>query len=186
MLNRDAPDGSDIDLSDVIVNDVTGAPVRLGDLVVRPTVVDLVRYYGCAPCRQQLMALGARYEAIANNGGDVIGIGPRAAYQARLLVDRRHIPFPLLLDPEHQVGRAVGLGRQPLLRWIFDLRAWGRWLMGLLRAGQGLVTGGWWEVPAILVLDGNCRVRWSHLGRSMGDYPPITEILAQLERVIDR
>jgi len=28
-------------------------------------------------------------------------------------------------------------------------------------------------------------VRWSHLGKSMGDYPPITETLARLEQVID-
>jgi len=174
-----------VDLSDVVVNDVSGASVRLGDVVVRPTVVDLVRYYGCAPCRRQLMALSTRHDAINDLGGDVLGIGPRAAYQARLLVERRHIPFRLLLDPDHQVGRAVGLGRQSLLRWIFDLRAWGRWLVALLRAGQGSVTGGWWEVPAILVLDGDCRVRWSHLGKSMGDYPPITETLARLEQVID-
>ena len=33
-------------LSDLVVFDPAGASVRLGDVVDRPTVIDLVRYYG--------------------------------------------------------------------------------------------------------------------------------------------
>ena len=171
------------DLSNIQVADINGDPVRLSDIVDRPTIIDVVRYYGCAPCRRQLLALSAGYDAIQDRGGDVLGVGPRAAYQARLLMERRHIPFQLLLDPEHRVAKAVGLGRQSLLRWIFDLRAWGRWLKGFLRAGQGMVTGAWGEVPAIIIIDADCRVRWSHLGKSMGDYPPMEATLEQLDRL---
>lgn len=175
---------SEVRLADLELLDPAGAPVRLGDLIDRPTVIDLVRYYGCAPCRRQLMALADRYDAIRERGGGVLGVGPRAAYQARLLMERGRVPFPLLLDPDHAVGAAVGLGRQSLRRWIFDLRAWWRWLRALLRSGQGMVSGGWWELPAILVIDAECVVRWSYLGRSMGDYPPVEETLEALHRIL--
>jgi len=34
------------DLSDLLVFEPTGESVRLGDVVDRPTVIDLVRYFG--------------------------------------------------------------------------------------------------------------------------------------------
>lgn len=170
------------DLSNIVLADPEGNPVRLGDAVDRPTVIDLVRYYGCAPCRVQLRELAANLSKLEGMGAGVLGIGPRAAYQAKLL-SRRRVDFPLLLDPDHLVARAVGMGRQPLLRWIFDLRAWWRWLRALFRGGQGMVTSGWWEVPGIVIVDGSCRVRWLYRGKSMGDYPPLATTLEQLARV---
>lgn len=173
-----------VDLSAVAVTDPEGREFRLGDLVDRPTIIDLVRYYGCAPCRHQLAQLATVYPSITSRGGAVLGIGPRAAYQARLLSTRRRIPFGLYLDPDHGAARAIGLGRQSLLRFVFDLRAWWRWLKGFVRVGQGAITGGWWEVPAIVVVDAQCRVQWLYLGDSIGDYPPLTETLAHLDRVL--
>jgi hypothetical protein len=35
-----------IDLSDLVLDDPDGSPVRLGDLIERPTVIDVVRYFG--------------------------------------------------------------------------------------------------------------------------------------------
>jgi len=168
-----------IDLSTIVVADSAGEPVRIGEIVDRPTMVDVVRYYGCPPCRLFLDQIAERMPQIEAAGGGALGIGPRAAYQAAGL-QRRGIPFPLLLDPAHHVGRAVGLRRQSLLRFVFDLRAWGRWLRAFLRKGQGMVTGGWWEVPAVLVLDADARVVWAHRGRSIGDYPSIDESMQQL------
>jgi hypothetical protein len=110
----------------------------------------------------------------------LLGIGPAAAYQARLLAERTGIDFPLLLDPDHQVARHTGMHRQSLLRFVFDLGAWIRWLRAFFRRGQGRIVGAYWETPAILVLDADARVRWSYLGRSIGDYPPIETTLAAL------
>lgn len=160
-----------------------GEPVRLGNLIDRPTIIDVVRYYGCAPCRDQLMSLAERYDEVQALGAGVLGVGPRAAYQARLLRDRGRVPFPLLLDPDYTLASAIGLQRQSLVRWLFDLRAWSRWVRSFVRRGQGLVTGGWWEVPAIVVTDASGEVQWSHLGRSIGDYPPLEETIAALRRV---
>ena len=35
-----------IDLSDLVLADPEGEAVRLGDLIERPTVIDVVRYFG--------------------------------------------------------------------------------------------------------------------------------------------
>lgn len=172
------------DLSDIRLFDPGGEVIRLGDVIDRPTVIDLVRYYGCAPCRQYLMRLADEHPRIRQQGGDVLGVGPRASYQARLLIERGRVPFRLLLDPDHALGTAIGLGRQSFWHFITDLRAWRRWLRAFFRSGQGLVSGGWWELPAIIVIDADCRLRWSYLGRSMGDYPPLETTLAELERVM--
>jgi hypothetical protein len=171
-------------LAGIEVATTEGDTVLLGDIVDRPTIVDVVRYYGCAPCRERLLELAAAHDRIEAGGGAVIGVGPRAAYQARLLAERGGIPFPLVLDPDHGVARAAGLERQPLWRFLFDLRAWWRWLRSFLRVGQGLITGGWWEVPAMIVVDSTCRPVWAHRGRSIGDYPPLDEVLTVLEATI--
>lgn len=173
-------------LSSVALQTPDGEVVRLGDLVDRPTVIDIVRYYGCAPCRAQLHALASHHDGIRAEGGAVLAVGPRAAYQARLLQQRRGIPFPLLLDQDHNLTRALGMHRQSLLRFIFDVRAWWRWLRAFLRHGQGVITGGWWEVPAIVVVDAEAQVAWKHLGRSIGDYPPLEETLAALDRALGK
>jgi hypothetical protein len=174
------------DLSTIELRDPDGATVRLGDIIDRPTVIDLVRYYGCAPCRKMLNDLSGEYGRITQRGGDVIGVGPRAAYQATALRRDGAVPFELLLDPDHHLARAIELGRQSLLRFIFDVKAWRRWLRAARTTRQGLITGGWWEVPAIVVVDSSCRVSWVHRGTSIGDYPPLSSVLEALEDAIGK
>ena len=131
-----------------------------------------------------LLQLAAQHEEIEEAGGAVLGIGPSAAYQARHLTESRGIPFPLLLDPGHQVASAIELGRQPLLRFLFHPGGWWRWLKNLWRGHQGAVTAAWWEVPGVMVLDARSRVVWAYRGRFIGDYPPIEETMEHLMTAI--
>lgn len=163
-------------LSDFTMTDPDGVPVRFGDLVDRVTVIDLVRYYGCAPCRAFLGEMVDRGDEIAAMGARRVGIGPHAAYQARSL--KKHgIDFPLLLDPDHHVSKAIEIPRQSLLRFVFDVRGWWRWLRALGSARQGAITGGWWELPAVIIVDEHCDVVWVHRGRFIGDYPRLDQVL---------
>lgn len=171
-------------LAEISLHDPDGAEVRLGDIITRPTIIIHVRYYGCAPCIVQLKELSSRYDEIRASGAEVVGVGPRAAYQARILTRRRHIAFPLLLDADHRVAAAFGLKRQSLLRFVFDVTAWWRWLRAFVRSGQGVITGGWWEVPAIAAVDAKGEIAWVHRGRSIGDYPPLSDVLDHLTRVL--
>jgi len=173
-----APAGPD--LGGIVLDDSLGRPVRLGDIVDRPTIVNLVRYYGCPPCRLYLGSLEEHLDEIHRAGGGALGIGPAAPYQA-VLLERSQISFPLLLDPERRVATALGLGRQSLLRFVFDVRGWWRWLRAMLGgARQGAITAGWQELPAVAVLDAGGSLRWLHRGRFVGDYPPLSTVLRHL------
>jgi len=133
----------------------------------------------------ELLQLAARHSEIREAGGEVLGIGPAAAYQAAHLIAERDIPFSLLLDPDHQVAGAIELGRQPLYRFVFRLKGWWRWLKTAWKGKQGAITGAYWEVPAIVVVDSQARVVWAHRGRFMGDYPPLVETLGRLAAAIE-
>lgn len=114
-------------------------------------------------------------------GGAVLAAAPAAAFQARRLA-RKGWPFELLLDPDDAVRSALAFGRIPLLRFLTDARGWGRWLSGFLRAGQGLPAAPPSLAPGALVLDGGARPVWVHEGRGLGDYPPLSTLLTELER----
>lgn len=174
-----------MDLSDVRIRDAGGTPSRIGDLIDRPTIIDLVRYYGCAPCRVHLGQLSRHFDEVRDMGGEIIAVGPAAPYQVDLLV-RSGVPFRMYLDPERELAAGIDLGRKSLIGFIADLRGWARWVLSLFRGGrQGAITAGWAELPAVIVVDAASRVRWVHRGRFLGDYPPIERTVDELRRAVD-
>jgi len=101
-----------------------------------------------------LLQLAADYEQIRQAGGAALGVGPASADQARHLKESRGVPFPLLLDPDHTISAAIGLGRQPLLRLMFHPKGWWRWAKALVPGRQGKITGAYRELPAVIIVDG--------------------------------
>jgi len=116
-------------------------------------------------------------------GASVIGVGPKAPPQAaRLLADG--YPFPLLLDPYYNLGTAIGVGRQSLAGYLFNLRAWARWLWAFLtNRRQGKITGHYSNLPGTAIVDATGEVHWVHRGTGLGDHPPVKRILRQLELI---
>ncbi|MBT8202746.1 MAG: redoxin domain-containing protein [Acidimicrobiia bacterium] len=113
-------------------------------------------------------------------GATVIGVGPRAPDQAARLTDNGY-PYPLLLDPDYQLGTAIGVGRQSLTRYLFNLRAWARWLAAFLtNRRQGRITGHYSNLPGTVIVDGTGAVHWVHRGTGLGDHPPLRRILREL------
>jgi hypothetical protein len=113
-------------------------------------------------------------------GATIIGVGPQAPRQAaRLLADG--YPFPLLLDPAYNLGNALGLGRQSLVGYLFNLRAWARWLWAFLsNRRQGKITGHYSNLPGTAIVDATGEVHWVHRGTGLGDHPPVERILHRL------
>lgn len=131
-----------------------------------------------------LLQLAAAHRQIHDLGGAVIGVGPAAPDQAARMA-KDDVPFPLLLDPEHRVGRRLGIGRQSLLRYIFNLRAWARWLAAFARHRRlARFTGRPANLPGVAVVAADGQVRWAHRGRAIGDYPPIDEVISRLSSAV--
>ncbi len=124
------------------------------------------------------------HEEILRTGGAVIAIAPAAAYQARHLA-ATSVPFALFIDEGSAVTRRLAFRRRSLPAFVFDLRAWSRWLVALARhRRQGRITGHHSSVPGVAVVTAEGHVAWLHEGRGIGDYPSPAEIRAELDRLI--
>lgn len=158
------------------LHDVDGNPVALDDLLDRPLAVPLVRYYGCMPCRDFLVQLNEARPELERAGVGVVGVGGAADYQARHLMDHG-IAFPLLLDPDHQLYEALDVRH---IHWWMMLwpGTWWKYLRAARRARQGRITGHPLQAPGFVILDSDRTVRFLYRGRTLGDYPPVSEIIA--------
>lgn len=157
-----------------------GDAARLGDHLTAPvTVVQLVRYFGCLPCQEWLIELDQA--AAAENLG-ALAIGGSADYQATWLQQERGVRMPLLLDPEHRFREQVDAVK-PLGWRIADPRGAAAYVRSLRHGFKPqAVTRDTVRSPGVVILDRDGRVRWSHIGNRIGDYPPINEVLDAASR----
>ena len=156
----------------------------LGDAVRRPTIIPIVRYYGCMPCRDFLLALDQLADEADQAGIGIVGVGRAADYQARHLMETG-IDYDLLLDPEQRLYRALDLRRFPWWKML-DPRTWRNYLRAARRARQGRITNHPLQSPGVVVLDEDLRILYLHRGATIGDYPPPTQVLEETLAAVGR
>jgi hypothetical protein len=94
----------------------------------------------------------------------------------------RGVPFPWLLDPEHNLSRALDLGRIPWRAWLWP-RTYASYLRGAHRARQGRISvADALRAPGVVIIDPQGRLAWIHRGET--DYPPVRRVIAELQRLI--
>jgi hypothetical protein len=130
------------------------------------------------PCRDVLSQLREAYPEMVSMGAAALAVATGADFQARQLI-QEGLPFPALLDPDKNLYRALGIER---IRWHQWLRpsTWRRYLRSIRRARQGRLTGDILQAPGIVILDPQRTIRYLHRGTTLGDYPPLAEVLAAL------
>jgi hypothetical protein len=133
------------------------------------------------PCRAYLAQLREAEPEIDSLGARVVGVATGADYQARSLMEGG-VPFPLLLDPQRNLYRALGIEH---IRWHRWLRpgTWVRYLGAARQARQGRLTGDLRQAPGVAIIDTERRVRYLHRGTTLGDYPPLPDVLAALRAI---
>ena len=153
-----------------------GAPVRLDDFAGPTLVVQFVRYFGCLPCQVYLRQLDGRAAELAAVGAHAIAVGGSADYQARWLRDGG-VSMPLLLDPPGILRAWAGLGDLSG-RQLLDPSGIRRYL-GAVAAGvpPRRPTADVRRSPGVAILDADLALRWVHEGASLGDYPPLDEVV---------
>lgn len=175
---------TDIPLGEIQVQTAEGDPVRFGDLVDRPTILVIPRYYGCLPCRDYLSQVSARLEAVDASGGGALAVSVGADYQARWLSEKRGIRFPLLVDPDRRVLDALQLPR----KWwvVLNPRGWMNYGRAIVRGNrQGRIIDPI-QLPGLALLDASANAVWIHRGRALGDYPKLDDVLVELRRIAAR
>ncbi len=91
-------------------------------------------------CLSELRGLGAITADLQALGVRTLAISVDPPAQSRRVVERQHLPFPILADEQRQVIRALGL----------------------LHAG-GAPNGDDIALPALILLDPGGRIRWRYV-----------------------
>ena len=119
------------------------------------------------------------HPAIEALGVRVIAVGTGSAAQARRLMESG-APFPCLVDADRRLYRALGL-RRVGLSTVFDpatyTNYWRAWRRG---ARRGDVTGDPRQLSGVAIVDADGRLRWRYSSRTIGDYPPVSDVVAKL------
>ena len=164
---------------DLTLADPDGRPVRLGDLVStnRLTVIQLVRYFGCLPCQEWCVDLDVQVARLSEPAIGAAAIGGSADYQARWLRDEKGVSMPLLLDAGHRFRDAVGAAA-PLGVRILNPRGVAAYV-GSFRRGYRpqSITRDTVRSPGVVIVDSSGTVRWQHVGKRIGDSPPVARVL---------
>ena len=121
------------------------------------------------------------YPDIAAAGAGVLAIGTGAAYQAEHLMDNG-MPFNCVIDSDANFYRAVGIGRVGPTEWLRPTVI-GRYVTAWRRGGrQGRVTGDWRRLSGVAIIGRDRTLHYLHRATSVGDYPPVAEILHSLQQ----
>jgi len=171
--------------SDLTLADPEGRPVRLAKVLAgnRLTVVQLARYFGCLPCQEWCVDLDRQAPDLAASGIGAAIVGGSADYQAQWLRDEKGVSIPLLLDPDHLLREAVGAAR-PLGLRLLNPRGAAAYA-GSLRHGYRpqAITRDTVRSPGVVILGPDGSVRWQHVGKRIGDYPPLADVLDAARRL---
>src|SRR2546427_2085893 len=97
---------------DFTLPDQTGAPVRLGDLVGRKTVVLYFYPKDETPgCTIEARAFRDSYEQFSAKDAEVVGVSSDSVRSHRRFAQRYNLPFLLLSDADGAVRRLYGVGK---------------------------------------------------------------------------
>jgi hypothetical protein len=127
------------------------------------------------PCRDYLSQLREAYPKIEGMGAGALAVATGAAYQAQRLMDDG-VPFPCLVDPERRLYRARGIDHIARAQYLRP-DTWRRYFRSLRRARPGRITGDARQAPGVVVLAPDRTVRYLHRGVTLGDYPPLPEVV---------
>ena len=171
-----------IDISEIPLTDPDGGATTFGAVAADPLVVILMRYFGCLPC-QEYISDAERVLGEMPEGTGVVGIAGSAAYQARWLRETKGVGLPLLLDPDEQVRAVADLGNLSTMSWVKP-KGWKNYLGSMQRGFRPQIpTSDALKAPGIVVFDKELSILWVHRGKTLGDYPPIDELVDKVQEL---
>ncbi|MCA9574265.1 MAG: AhpC/TSA family protein [Sandaracinaceae bacterium] len=166
--------------------DLDGNPVRLRDVFDdRPTVVTLVRQFGCLFCHELVAELIEGADAITRAGGHQVIVGSGSVNQARKFAEHKGLPRPdvtLLTDPE-RASYDAALVRRSWIATFLHPSAWSAYARA--RHDGHAITGSFGDVPqlgGIFVVRPPATLVFEHRSRFAGDNPSLDEVVAAVAR----
>ena len=111
---------------DLGTTDEQDQPVRLKDLRGKQVVLYFYPKDDTPGCTTQACGFRDRYAYITGKQAAVLGVSPDNARSHGRFKNKFHLPFPLLMDPEHKLAEAYGVWQQK--------KFMGRQFMGIVRS----------------------------------------------------
>jgi len=168
---------------DAILLNSEGDPVPLSSFWrERPAVVVFLRYFGCPFCQMHVVKLREEQQLFRDAGAVVVLVGQGSPEEGAGFCQRKHLPFPCLLDTDKSAYRAYGLRRRNLAVVMSP-----RVAVPFVRANmnpetrqRGLEGGDFFQMPGTFVVDISGTVRLAHRNRTIADSPPNHALLEAL------
>ena len=124
------------------------------------------RDHYCTNCRKQVQQLAEHVEAFRERNAEIVSIVPEPIDKVKSWQASYDLPYPLLADPEAEVGEAYD---QPVR-------------FGLL----GRFSDFFGRMPEVVIVDRRTEppeMAYVHKGRSTFDRPEIDDLLGQLDEL---
>jgi thioredoxin-dependent peroxiredoxin len=86
----------------------TGESVKLSDFRGKRVVLYFYPKNNTSGCTKQACGFRDRYQAIEDSNALVLGVSPDSAASHQRFKGKFNLPFPLLLDEDHQIAEAYG------------------------------------------------------------------------------
>jgi len=164
-------------LPDVSVQDASGAPVALQDLLAADGPLVIVFYRGswCPLCTRHFQQLLKIQPELAQRNAKLVAISPDTPENSAANQKRLELPFPLLSDPDLKATRAFGLAFQVDDETVKKYTGFGIHLAKSADSGQYALP-----VPAVYLVDGEGEIRFAH---SNPDYSQRLDPAAILQEI---
>ncbi len=130
-------------------------------------VVFFQRDHYCTNCRKQVQSLAEHVEEFHDRDAELVSVVPEPVEQVRAWQEAYDLPYPLLADPDADMGEA------------FDQHV----RFGILGSFSDFLG----RMPTVCILDvreDENEIVWRYDGRSTFDRPKIDEVLAVLDALL--
>ena len=99
---------------DFVVPDLAGQAVRLSALRGKVVLLNLWATW-CPPCREEMPSMERLYQRFRGRDFQLLAVSQdeEGARAVGPFVQTMHLSFPVLVDPEHQVGERYGVTGYP-------------------------------------------------------------------------
>ena len=155
----------------------------------RPAVLVFLRYFGCPFCQMHVVKLREDQQLFREAEAEVVLVGQGSPEEGAGFCQRKHLPFPCLLDGDKSAYRAYGLRRRNLAVVVSP-----RIAVPFVRANlnsetrqRGLEGGDFFQMPGTFVVDVGGVVLLAHRNRTIADSPAnhvLLEVLAKLKEPV--
>jgi len=167
--------------------DAEGRRVQLSSFwKERRVVLVFLRYFGCPFCQMHVVKLREDQQLFREAEAEVVLVGQGSPEEGAGFCQRKHLPFPCLLDGDKSAYRAYGLRRRNLAVVVSP-----RIAVPFVRANlnsetrqRGLEGGDFFQMPGTFVVDVGGVILLAHRNRTIADSPPnhlLLEVLAKLK-----